>query len=206
MAVTFLIQSLASEPELPPQSTKRREVVEFMLARIHKASKWVRFYVNMRCTHGIKASQRVEVDFSAIARIGINARLSWETSSRRLMIIQSRRHRNRMKWISEQLTGELFRDVTNKESSTLTRADLLNLDKFILQWALDCFEEQLLLAANSAIRVIYMTSSAFAFCVHYDDDVDRDEDADVRSAALLVGSESYMPTVTPKSESDESSC
>jgi hypothetical protein len=205
-AVAFLMQSLAAEPELPLRSSTRREVMEFMLARISKASKWVRFYFLMRCTHGIKASQRVEVDFSALTRIGIGARLTWETSARRMMLVQDRRHRERMQWITHQLTGELFRDVTNKADSTLSKQDLLHLEKLVLPWALDAFEEQLLLAAVRNLRAQYIgchsvkDQSAFTFCVDYGDSgLDVDENPDVMAAARA----SYQPS--KKQDEDTSS-
>ena len=133
--IAFVLSSLAAEEELGGAGdAKRRELVEFVLARLNKCEKWIRCYFKDKCTRGIKASQRVEVDFSVMARrMGINARLTWATTAERLMRQQARRHRDRQRWITVQMTGTLLRDCTTASCSTITQAQLQSIDKCVLQ-------------------------------------------------------------------------
>ena len=201
--IAYVLQCLAGEQELGSTTdSRRREVTEFVLARLAKCDKWIRLFQLGICTRGVKASQRVEVDFSVMARrLRINARLSWATTANRLMRQQKIRHRERMRWITGQMTGTLFREPTNKADSTLTRQELKLLDRFLLPWALDCFEEQLLFASEPNVQVHYLgvDKGTHAFCC------DRghagcleEEDKDVAAAA-------HTSFATTRRQSDESS-
>ena len=211
--IAFVMQALAGDSEVgATNSVKRRQVVEFILARVSKCEKWVRSYFNATCTRGIKASQRVESDFSAMARQRINGRLSWATTARRLMEQQERRHRERMAWITGQLTGSVFRNVTNPDVSTLTQKQLHELDKVVLPHALDAFEEQLILACAPSVAIHYMgcqeedNVEAYVFCCDYGDaGLNEEEDSDVAAAALRHFHVDSASDASSDSEGDASS-
>jgi hypothetical protein len=101
-----------------------------------------------------------------------------------------------MKWITDQITGELLRDVTNKATSVLLKTDILYLDKFVLPWAIDAFEEQMLFAMKPDVSVHFIgmcNTSAFVFSVSYGNAVEGDEDPDILNAAIASGSREVPP-------------
>ena len=201
--IAYVLQCLAGEQDLGSTTdSRRREVTEFVLARLAKCDKWIRLFQLGICTRGVKASQRVEVDFSVMARrLRINARLSWATTANRLMRQQKIRHRERMRWITGQMTGTLFRQPTNKADNLLTTELLKLLDQFVLPWALDCFEEQLLFACQPNVEVHYLgvDKGTYAFCC------DRGHAGCVEEDDKDVVAAAHASFTTTRRQNDESS-
>ena len=173
------------------------EMVKFIMARVERPERWVLKHFLATLTRGALTTQRNESDHGTSRTHGINARCSWLLTVKKYETAHHERRIALLKWSDKQLGRALCRGPANAEVSTVTHALLQKLDSFMLPWALDALEIQLLLGQKDAMQCAFVEhkTDKLVFKVYYENDDSDDEDV---AADPIVGS------MLEESSSDES--
>lgn len=173
------------------------EMVKFIMPRVERPERWVLKYSLATLTRGALTTQRNESDHGDSRTHGINAKCSWLLTVKKHETAHHERRIALLKWSDKQLGRALCRGPANAEVSTISHALLVKLDSFMLPWALDALEIQLLLAQKDELQCVFAEhrNEKLIFKVYYDNDDSDNED---------VANDPVVSSMVEESSSDES--
>jgi hypothetical protein len=173
------------------------DMVKFILARVERPERWVLKHFLATLTRGALTTQRNESDHGDSRTHGINARCSWLLTAKKYETAHHERRLALLKWSDKQLGRTLCRGPANAEVSTVTHELLHKLDTFLLPWALDALEIQLLLGQKNEMQCAFVEqkNDKPVFKVYYSNDDSDGED---------VADDPIVGSVVENSSSDKS--
>ena len=153
------------------------DVIKFIISRLNHPDDWVLCYHIMTLTRGCQATTRVEGEHGHSRRSGVNARCTWALTTIKYDKLLKRRRHRLVKWADKQISRGLGRGVTNPAESTITPDILNHLDSFLLPWALDTLEVQMLCGRNIKSRCVYTEERGgkHIFAVFFEEDEDNED-------------------------------